>query len=172
MSYQTSVGTFNPAKRGDSVGGRFYPTKAYIVSNVEGILISTFCWLVDADLTGKQVAQAKGSNTRLAGIAIRSNTESWRVAFGTEDNLLVSQNQTVEVADRGAENVVLQTILGSNPVNPGDSVWASNTNGTIVAGVTNESGYTKTNYIFTTPASVNVASALVKISNADKVEGV
>jgi hypothetical protein len=143
----------------------FYPTNGYIVNETNGVKIGTFVWLVDG--TDNQVAQAKGTNTQLAGMVVRNNSNiNLTQGITTNSGLQILNN-------RGIFYVKLVTLVGSNPVVAGSAVYINNTTGEVVADAGGTmTTYTKTNFKFISVASELTAGQLVKISNVSDVMGV
>lgn len=150
----------------------FYPTNGYIVNETNGVKIGTFTWLVDG--TDNQVAQAKSTNIQLAGLVVRNNSNiNLTQGITTISGLTILNKYPCEIANRGIFYVKLVTLVGSNPVVAGSSVYINNTTGEVVAdagGVLTT--YTKTNFKFISLASELTAGQLVKISNVSDVLGV
>lgn len=150
----------------------FYPTNGYIVNETNGVKIGTFVWLVDG--TDNQVAQAKGTNTQLAGMVVRNNSNiNLTQGITTNAGLQILNKYPCEIANRGIFYVKLVTLVGSNPVVAGSAVYINNTTGEVVADAGGTmTTYTKTNFKFISVASELTAGQLVKISNVSDVMGV
>lgn len=150
----------------------FYPTNGYIVNETNGVKIGTFVWLVNG--TEILVSQAKGTNTQLAGLVVRNNSNvNLTQGITTNAGLQILNKYPCEVANRGIFYVKLVTLVGSNSVVEGSAVYVNNTTGEVVAdagGVMTT--YTKTNFKFISGASDLTAGQLVKISNVSDVMGV
>jgi hypothetical protein len=166
----TATTTVATALAGDYIGAPFYPTLAGTVSGSAGVKCGTFCWLVKD--SQNKVVQAKGSNVLLAGLVLRANENSWADgSFPDGFSLTIPQYQMADIAKQGSFKVPLVAVLGSDPIPQGAAVYVRNTDGAIIAGVTVETGYTKTNYIFMSAQADIVAAQDVIISNVFKIEG-
>ncbi len=150
----------------------FYPTNVYSVNETNGIKIGTFAWFVLN--TDNQVAQAKGTNTQLAGFVVRNNSNvNLTQGITTNASLTILDKYPCEIANRGIFYAKLVTVVGSNPVATGSSVYINNTTGEVVAdGGGTMTTYTKTNFKFISVPSELTAGQLVKISNVSDVMGV
>jgi hypothetical protein len=152
----------------------FYPTNVYSVNETNGIKIGTFAWFVLN--TNNQVAQIKGTNTQLAGFVVRNNSNvNLTQGITTNSSLTILNKYPCEIANRGIFYAKLVTVIGSNPVATGSSVYVINATGEIAAdggSILPESGVTKTNFKFISVPSELTAGQLVKISNVSDVMGV
>lgn len=151
---------------------RFYPTTGYMVNSTNGVKIGTFTWKVLN--TENQVSQAKGSNTQLAGLVVRNNSNvNPSQGFTTEASLTILDKKACEIANNGEYYVKLVAIVGNTPITQGAYVYISNTTGEVTGnGGGDMANYTKTNYQFISVASELTAGQLVKISNVSNVMGV
>lgn len=145
------------------------PTHGALASEVIGI--GTFCWGVTG---GNLVAQAKGSNTQLAGFVIRSQA----TGFGGADtnvgySYAVPIGQNVSYAAKGNLYAPIGVSYNvGNVINVGDLIYIDNVTGALAVGVTIEPGYTVTDFavvINSVPSATQ--TNLVVISNQNTFLG-
>lgn len=172
MFQQATTILMTQGQAGDLYGERMYQAFASSVADVAGITIGTFVW--KKLNTDNSINQAKGTNTVLAGLVSRDNTNTNPLqGLSTSASYVIGYGQIAQVETRGRFFVTLKTIVGTDPVAQGSPVYVDNVTGEIVAdGGGTMTTYTKTNFIFESVSSALVADALVVISNVNEVVGV
>jgi hypothetical protein len=148
--FQQSVYYPNVAYAGDYFGLPPYnPTNGYIVdanSYNGGILIGTFAWGLAGSLNNSQVTQIKGSNTMLAGFAVRAQDGVWadaNVPFGY--SMLVPATRQIQIAPKGSFYAVAPSLNGGGVIVQGDIILVNNTTGALASQTSSTipSGYTQ-----------------------------
>jgi hypothetical protein len=172
MFQQATTLLMTVGQPGDLYGQRMYQAFASSVADITGITIGTFVW--KKLNTDNYINQAKGTNTVLAGLVSRDNTNTNPLqGLSTNASYVIGYGQIAPVETRGRFYVALKTIVGTNPVLQGSPVYIDNVTGEIVAdggGVLTT--YTKTNFVFESVSSALVANATVVISNVNDAVGV
>ncbi len=171
--FQSSVQNVPNATIGDFALGfgitSVYNTLARRVQDSAGINIGTFCFYLATD--NNFLVQAKGTNTVLAGFVFRDNSNTWNQAITVPANLNIANGSNIAIATRGAFWTTLTEVVGAGTTATfGDVVYVNDTDGTIVTGVTVETGYTKTNWKVASQSTA--IGGLMIITNTDEVEGV
>ena len=173
MAFQKdAIITLAIGSEGDLVGKAFYTRDAYLVTDVAGLNIGKFAWKVID--TESDAVQAKGSNTILAGLVVRNNTNvNATQGITTTSSMNIGEGQSASIAHAGDFIVKIQAIEGSGIVAQGSAVYIDETTGGIIAdGGDPMTAYTKTNFLFESPSADLVVDSLVKISNVNNVMGV
>ena len=168
MSFQTSVTSLPTAQVGDAItpslnGGRIL---TYRVADNLQVLIGQAAWILATDVN--KITNVKGANTVLAGIVVRNNTNVWPTAPTAQGSIIIPAGQNASTLVRGQIAVTLTAIIAGTPAF-NDPIWVRNTDGAIVTGVTVETGYTKTNFVFAQQSAV--ANDIIFIVNNNDVAG-
>lgn len=142
---QQSVFDPNIGYPGDQYGlpETWLPGKGFVAASE--IEVGTFCW----GITGtKKVTQAKGSNTQVAGFVVRSQASTIPYADTSQGySYYIGNGYQVNVISKGNFIAAIQESFNPGSViNVGDAIFFSNTSGRLAVGVTDEPGYTQTDF--------------------------
>lgn len=164
---QTGIVTFDKFMVGDITSPQYIPDsiQSAVVADANGVNVGTFVWQVLNSNDPVTVVQAQGSNVKIMGFVARSN-QNINATLGITDGYAnnISFNQTIAVVKFGSVGCLLTTVIGSGAVAQWANVYINNTTGVIGinAGGT-LTGWTKTNWLFKSPATELVANSVVEI---------
>jgi hypothetical protein len=168
---QQSVFDPNIGFPGDQYGlsKSWLPTQGFLAAS--DLLIGTFCWGINGT---KQVTQAKGVNTQLAGFVVRSQASVIPYANTASGfSYGVSQGYQCAVLSSGSliANITESYNIGGL-INVRDTIFVNTTTGTLAVGVTNQAGYYETDFIVVINQQYNTNGFnQVVISNVEQFLG-
>lgn len=169
---KVGITTFNRFFEGDITTPQYLPgqIQSAVVNDANGVNVATFVWQEVNSATPYTVVQAKGSNVVPLGFVIRSNQNA-NATLGITDgySMNISRYQTAAIAKFGSVACKITTVIGTDPVAQWANVYINNTTGVIGinAGGT-LTGWTKTNWLFKSPAAQLIANSVVEIITNDQ----